>query len=624
MANARSRFWSNILGAVLTVVIAVLANFALGGVSLQLDLTEDQRYTLPDAARRVAARLEDTLTVTAYISEPLPSYLEFVPRALQTRLEEFAAASGGKFQFEFRAPENEPGLAAELEKQTPPIKPYPLADFVQGRQTTGSYYLWMVFRYGEQVASYHLLEMREALAREGEFLRLLPFQIAAKIVKVQNPGAQIGIVSEKKQPPPELAQQLGRDPSDGLAQLREVIGRHLPPPRDVQLKHGTQIPDDIDALIVYKPEGLGEAEVFELDQFLLKGRNVIVLLDNFSIFDVDRVQDWQRGLQTGNMNVRPLQHGLSEWLAHHGIVAGPGVVEDPAASAASVSMNMEVRQDPATQRMVLAPVERRKGLPGLLLLAERDRDRKSTGQFSDASPALAGLGRVCMPFATPLQIDESAIAKQGADADGKPRLKLETLVRTSADAFVRALDKDQLVIWTDGAVNAPDKSTWGSRPLVVQASGRPRSFFLGKKWGEDDRPPRKGPDGTTLPAMPGGPARLDEASAPGQLWVFADSDFCCDYTGLTTRNLSSQEAMAGISLMTAGLVNVLDGMMVGDDLVEIRRPNIKDRSVNTSEIEEVRGSILWWVLGFPSVLLIGFGVVWGIARRVATRISASE
>jgi hypothetical protein len=624
MANARSRFWSNICGAALTVIIAVLANFALGGISVQVDLTEDQRYTLPEAARRVAAKLEDTLSVTAYISEPLPSYLEFVPRALQTRLEEFAAASGGKFQFEFRAPENEPGLAAELEKQTPPIKPYPLADFVQGRQTTGSYYLWMVFRYGDQVASYHLLEMREALAREGEFLRLLPFQIAAKIVKVQHPSAQIGIASNKKQPPPELQQQLGRDPADGLAQLREVIGRHLPPPRDVELKHGAQIPDDIDALIVYKPEGLGEAEVFELDQFLLKGRNVIVLLDNYSIFDVDRVQEWQRGLQSGSMNARPLAHGLGEWLAHHGVVVGPGVVEDPAASAASVSMNMEVRQDPATQRMVLAPVERRRALPGILLPAERDRDRQNTGQFSEASPAFAGLGRVCMPFATPLQVDESAIARQGADADGKPRIKLDTLVRTSADAFVRALSGDQLPLWSDASTPAPDKSTWGARPLVVQVSGKPRSFFLGKKWGEEDRPPRKGPDGSTLPSMSGGAARLDEATAFGQLWVFADADFCCDYTGLTARNLSAQEAMTGISLMTAGLVNVLDGMMVGDDLVEIRRPNIKDRSVNSSDVEEARGSILWWVLGFPSVLLVAFGTSWGLARRVATRISASE
>ncbi|MSR74466.1 MAG: hypothetical protein EXS14_03200 [Planctomycetes bacterium] len=619
MANARSRFWVNITSAFFVIAIVILANLALGGMRWQFDLTEDGRYTLPEAAKRIAAGLDDTLTVTAYISEPLPSYLEFVPRALQTRLEEFAAASNGNFQFSFRSPENEPGLAAELEKHTPPIKPYPLADFVQGRQTTGSYYLWLVFRYGDQESAYHLLEMREALAREGEFLRLLPFQIASKLVKVRNPEAQIGIVSEKKTPPPELQQQLGRDPSDGLAQLRDIIGKHLPPPRDVDLRHGGQIPDDIDMLLLYKPDALGEAETFEIDQFLLKGKRVVVLLDNWSSFDVDRVREWQSGLQSGTMKMRPLQHGMSEWLSHYGVVASPGLIEDPEFSASSVSVNMEVRQDPATQRMVLAPVERRRRISGLLLPQERDKDRNVTGQFSETSPALAGLGRFGMAWAVPLQVNEAALLAHGKSANGAANARAEGLVSTSRGAFVRTITDDNVPVWSEQQSVAPDKTTVGSHPLVVQVSGRFRSAYVGRKWGEDERPPRKGPDGSALPAMPNTAARLDESLEPGQLWVFADSDFCSDYAALTARNLSSQDSMVALQLAMAGFVNVMDGMLIGDDLIEIRRPNIKDRSVDSKSVDDERGSILWQAVGLTPVLLLVLALLWWMLRTAGTR-----
>ncbi len=625
MANARSRFWVNITTALFTVAIVVLANLALGGTRWQFDLTEDGRYTLPEAAKRVAGSLDDTLTVTAYISEPLPSYLDFVPRALQTRLEEFAAASNGHFQFSFKSPENEAGLPAELEKHTPPIKPYPLADFVQGKQTTGSYYLWLVFRYGDQESAYHLLEMREALAREGEFLKLLPFQIASKIVKVRNPEAQIGIVSEKKTPPPELQQQLGRDPSDGLAQLREVISRHLPPARDVQLRHGGQIPDDIDMLMLYKPDNMGESELFELDQFLLKGKSLVVLLDNYSTFDVDRVMEWQQGLQSGNMKMRPLNHGMTEWLAHYGVVPSAGVLEDPECSANSVNTSMEVRQDPATQRMMLVPVERRRRIDGLLVPLERDKNKNITGQFSETSPALAGIGRYCAPWAVPLQLDETALQKHGTNEDGSAAVRAEALITTSRNAFVRAISDDKVPVWSEPASTAPENAVRGARPLVVQVSGRFQSAFMGRKWGEDERPPRKGPDGVVLPAMPNSAARIDVSREPGQLWVFADSDFCSDYAAITARNLAAQDATVALQLAMAGFVNVLDGVLVGDELVEIRRPNIKDRTVDTSRVDEERGSILWRTVGLTPILLLGMALLWWLVRSAGTRVRrASE
>ena len=90
-----SKFLSWIGTGLLTVALVIVANIGLDDIlKSQWDLTEDDRYTLPAAAETIANRLEDVCTVKCYISDPLPSYLAHVPRALQTRLEEFSVAAG--------------------------------------------------------------------------------------------------------------------------------------------------------------------------------------------------------------------------------------------------------------------------------------------------------------------------------------------------------------------------------------------------------------------------------------------------------------------------------------------------------------------------------------------------
>lgn len=637
MHSGSTRFWIWIATGGLVVLVVVLLNFALTNVKTQIDLTEDQRFTLPPAAAVIAASLEDTCKVTAYISEQMHSRIAFVERVLRTRLEEFAKASDGKITFEFIDPGQDKALIEELKKRNPPIQAVQGQDAEEGKVIVGSYYLTLVFRYGDQEAVYNLTEMQQALYQEAEFSKSLPFQIAAKIVKLKNPDKKVGIASEKKPMPQQPGQQQQPEPTDGLTTLRESIGRHMPKPEDVQIKQGIPIRDDIDTLLVYRPEDLDERALYELDQFLMKGKKVMLLLDNFSLFDIDRIQDYQSSLidplqkrmQGGqgdfsSLKIREIKHGMKEWLAHYGVNTGDGWIEDRS-NAKSVRSFMELA-DVGGGRMGFKPRQETTDLPGFLLALERGEDKKATGQFSDTSPALAGLGKVTMSFAVPMSLDRDAVAKHGTEEGGALRVKAEEILRTTRECWTRNVEDSKVKLFYPGDAALPDKGEWGSRPLVVSLHGRFKSYFAGKKYGESDRPPRLGPDKKELPEGPSPAAKLDESASPGQLWIFADSDFVSDWSFPSQRFqypvagvLSSQAAVQGMGQMMVGLVNILDTMTVGDELVEIRRPQIVDRSLEQTALDKDKSDIQLKTVVFPVVLLIALGILRWLYRIATTR-----
>ena len=230
-----SKFWTWFLTGLLTFLIVVVVNLFIDDVLRgQWDLTDDDRYTLPDAAKRIAGKLEDVCTVKCYISDPLPSYLAHVPRALRTRLEEFQDAAGDLIEFEFIAPENESEeFLKDLEERK--ITPVQLQDSDGGKRITGAYYVWLVFAYGDQEQNLNLLQFGRDVISEADLLRRLPYEICQKLVKMTNPDASVGIMSDKKVAPQQL-QQTGLFPaeaSDSLMSLRAGIEATAAAPQDM-------------------------------------------------------------------------------------------------------------------------------------------------------------------------------------------------------------------------------------------------------------------------------------------------------------------------------------------------------------------------------------------------------
>jgi ABC-2 type transport system permease protein len=90
--------------------------------------------------------------------------------------------------------------------------------------------------------------------------------------------------------------------------------------QQVNLGNG-YISSDINTLIIAKPTiKFSERELFILDQYLLKGNSLLVVLDQFE-------PDYAMA-QYGQENYNKIDHGLLELLAHHGITVESNMVMD--------------------------------------------------------------------------------------------------------------------------------------------------------------------------------------------------------------------------------------------------------------------------------------------------------
>lgn len=622
--SGSGKFYSWLLTGVLTVLLAGFVNLILDEVKIQADLTDDNRYTLPPEARKIASSLDDICNVTVYISNPLPSYVEHIPGILRTRLEEFRSASGNHLQFSFVNPD---GLA-EGEREginQKGVVPRQLQEFQAGKRVLGSYYLWMAFQYGPKEDLFDLATLGADLISPLEFQKALPFQVCARLVKLLNPDAKVGIVAEKRTPHPQLQSPqeqggFGKDPHDNLSIVRQRIQSHLEKPVDVNIQQGS-VPENVNTVVVFRPSDLSERAVFELDQALMRGQNVVLLLDGMATSDVDRIiDDYVASLRQRPqkpIRVRPLQSGLDDWLGHFGVSVGSGYLESKESPSVMQPLPAVEMGPGGIPRQVFRQATMR--YPGFVIARAVDDDRKPTGEVSRDNPIFGGLGGVGMAFPVPLDFDEGTLASRHPGAGG------EVVARSSPDTWRRDLEANFLALHVDAQEEKipPDRRSY---PLVLALHGSFRSYFAGKSYGEgegaSDRPPRTDAGGNPIPAPPNEPARLDESIKPGQLWIFADSDFAADlsYHGQIGLVVATQSPAASQTMqaMMSGLINAIDNMTVGPELIAIRKPNLADRSLDRTRMEEDDKSILFRTAVLGPMIVIGLGILMFIFRKLTT------
>ena len=568
MNDNKTRFWTWVLVGVGVLGIAIALNWALVPGTAQFDLTQDGRYTIPPALARIAQKIDkgETVKITVYLSDSLPRYLEHLPRTINTRLSELRRAADGRVDFEFIDPKDDTDLMAEL-KDKFKIEPMALQDFREGEMTTGTYYLAMLFRYKSEVEPLHLRDIGQELVKEERTLAALPGLIATRLLKVLTPSDDVvvGIVSDKKMPQQQQPQQ-GQKPTDGIDPLRDRLKAHVHL-KDVALKGGPPIPADIKTLILYKPEALSPADVFNLDQFLMRGGRVIVLLDTYSTFDYDKVSVTDQALQAQKFSIRPIETGLKDWLASFGMDVLPGVVMDR-------FNHKMIRSEPVPGTPI--PRQELADMPGLINVRESDANKKSTGQLDTGETTLAGISQLAFLLPTPMQVDPATFEKR------HPGASLDVLVRSSPESWVAKDVSDTVPMFR---ATPPPREEWGSSVLVARASGLLHSY-----WADKDAPQK--PNAPPVDSKQADTSKLTVATSPAQLWVIADSDFAHQVWqqafGRNPLDRNMIAAAQGMGYSASMVLNVVDVATLGSELVEIRRQRLIDRSIDDARVKADR------------------------------------
>ena len=255
-----------LLAALMFLSVTVLADRYLRGV--RVDLTEGGLYTLTEGTKTLLSETQDEISMEFYFSRtlasPYPQLLNYGKR-VEDMLRAFSVASGGKINLSIVDPK--PFSEEEDKAVAAGLKGIPMGDgsvFYLGLKIVndldGEASIPFFTEERENFLEYDLVKLLVSLddtdKKKLVLLTSLPMQFGAG-------GAQAALSGQEQ--PYVIYQQ--------LQDFFEV---------EILASDYTQLPEQMDVLMVVHPPELSEDQLFAIDQYTLAGGRTLVFLDPHS------------------------------------------------------------------------------------------------------------------------------------------------------------------------------------------------------------------------------------------------------------------------------------------------------------------------------------------------------
>jgi ABC-type uncharacterized transport system involved in gliding motility auxiliary subunit len=273
---------SLVLLLVFFVVVSMLSSNLFRG--LRLDLTENQLYTLSKGTRNILHELQEPVTLYLIFSEAasrdLPQIRSYA-RRVDELVEEFVNQNPGKLTLKRVDPE--PFSEQEDQATAFGLQAVPVG------ASGDSLYLGIA-------GSNSLDDIQAMPFLQPTKEKFLEYDLAKMVLSLGNPERKtLGLLSS-------LSMKPGFDPATQSPQpawvLHEQLGQ-LFEIQDIEPDAGA-IPAGIDVLMLVHPKGLGEAMLYQIEQFVLAGGHLIAYLDPFAEMDRGNPGDPMAQMQAGS------------------------------------------------------------------------------------------------------------------------------------------------------------------------------------------------------------------------------------------------------------------------------------------------------------------------------------
>ena len=273
-------------------VILVVANLLSNSAYFRLDFTEDKRYTLSNATKNVIKNLDDAVTITAYVSEEVPTDILTLKQEFEDMLREYEEISNGNIVYKFVNPQAEDENEQEIQQKG--IFPARYTKRENDRAEEVIFYHGAQIHLGERM---EVIPFVQSVAMEHDLtmaIKKLSITDKPKIGIIQGHG-EIGLASL-----PQLQQQ--------LSVLNDV--------EEFNLNDGA-IPTYFSAVVLAAPQDTISSQDFKkLEDYLASGGGIFISHSNV-------YGDFQQGI----FNRKP-DIGLNGWLQNQGVIIGGDFVTD--------------------------------------------------------------------------------------------------------------------------------------------------------------------------------------------------------------------------------------------------------------------------------------------------------
>ena len=519
----------------LTVAVGLLVSVGLISAlpSIRIDLTEDDLFSLADGTRNIVSGLEEPIELLFFYSESAtedqPQIRSYGTR-VQELLREIVIASGGNLVLSIVDPEpfsEEEDLATQYGVQPVPV--------TQGGQ--GIYFgLVAVELDNQKDPALRVSETMPLIRPDQE--QFLEYEFMQLVTRVANPDLKVvGLLTT-------LDIDGGFDPMTGQATQQWMITDYIRQLYDLRrIETDTEIiEEDVDILMIVHPEGLSEQTLYAIDQHVMRGGETFVFLDPTADSMVSRSE-------RGSMIPAGMRSDL------------PGLLEAWGVDYASDKV--------LTDNTLALRVQ----------MGQGSRPVAHIGMIGANRTALAGDDIITR------RLENLNLSSVGALAprDGATT-RFEPLIQSSSDAMLMnaSLLEDVLdpSVLFDEFVSANERYTIAARVSGVISSafpeGRPVSKDAAADASEEEaeadddndsdeaRIEKASSDSDTMEA------HLSQTSGETNILLFADTDVLTDRLWVQVAQFMGQRIPQPYANNGDFVINALDNLSGGADLVSIR------------------------------------------------------
>jgi len=534
---ASKKLTQSIVFVLIILGFIAVFNYLASKKFIRLDLTETREYSVSPASKKLLKNLDDIVKINVYFSKNLPPHLKKLESDVRDVLTEFKAYAGKNLHVIWEDPsEDEETKKKVTSLGIPEVQ---LQTFAKDKAEVINGFMGIAILY----------EDKKEIMPVVQDMTNFEYNLAQCIMKVfRKTTPRVGVLKTDTMPyfDQNMRMQMrGQLPPDQTEDKYKPIFASLKDNYDVttvDISGGTPIDETIKTLII--PGGdessFSERDLFEIDQFFMKGGNLIVLADAIKI-------QMEYGI-----NAMVQSPKILNLLEHYGVRVEKSIMLDASCGQVQIPQRVGPFQ-------MNVPVN----YPYIVRVVPEGLNKKN--------PAVSGLGQMIFPWASPLTLlaENADSAKQGDSALG---VKATMLVQSSDNSWLESgyFNLNPQQNWQ--TIFTSKKEELKQHTIVAYLTGNFASYYAGKSI-----PPKKEP----LPSETGAMEQieLDAADRDRQivpsntnrhLIVTGDSDF-----------LTEQGAAPG---NTAWLLNVVDWLTLDENLISIRSRTLVDRTMKNDRL----------------------------------------
>ncbi|RPF78515.1 MAG: ABC transporter [Verrucomicrobia bacterium TMED71] len=279
---------TKIHAAILILVNFLLLHYVLSSIPLRIDMTAGNSFTLSDSAKSLLSKVEEPVRFDFYrtrsvegLSPQIKMHIQNFGDRVEQMLLQFERAANGKVILDRIDPEpdtpaEENAIAAGVHGQS-----LPNGDTI---------FLGLVISQGD---SEHVIPFFD-WNKEGS----IEYDIAKAVHEAQQLSKpKLGLISTLPLKAPPMPMMPGQPPQEDqyiISELESSFNVEVIEPT------ASELPQDLDMLMVIHPIGLPETLLFDIDQFTLSGKPMFLAVDPSSLFF--RSQQQQNQMMMGRPN----------------------------------------------------------------------------------------------------------------------------------------------------------------------------------------------------------------------------------------------------------------------------------------------------------------------------------